>query len=65
MVYNLGDCRMTLPAMKEPSALIPLAMSLAALTTLLLHVALFGMARAALWTLTLQAGAALTAPAPV
>jgi hypothetical protein len=38
---------MTVSPMKQPSALIPIAMSLAALATVLCHVALFGVAREA------------------
>ena len=91
---------MNISIMKEPSAFLPLAMSLAALATVLVHVAMFGVAREAdegtaahIWqilmtaqipivaffaikwlpqtprqallVLTLQAGAALAALAPV
>jgi len=38
---------MTVSPMKQPSALIPIAMSLGALATVLYHVALFGVAREA------------------
>src|SRR6266581_2888958 len=41
-----GGFPMTLPAMiKQPSAFLPLAMSLAALATVLLHLARFGVVR--------------------
>ena len=36
---------MTVSPMKQPSALIPITMSLAALATVLCHIALFGVAR--------------------
>lgn len=38
---------MTVSPMKQPSALIPIAMSLAALATVVVHVALYGAAREA------------------
>jgi hypothetical protein len=38
---------MSIAAMKKPSALIPVAMSLAALAVVLVHVALYGAAREA------------------
>lgn len=38
---------MSLSAIKQPSAWIPIAMSLAALVTLLFHIALYGVAREA------------------
>ena len=38
---------MTVSSLKQPSALIPIAMSLAALATVLCHIALFGIAREA------------------
>lgn len=36
---------MNVSSMKQPSALIPIAMSLAALVTVLYHIALYGIAR--------------------
>ena len=38
---------MDFPTLKKPSAFLPLAMSFAALATVLVHVALFGVAREA------------------
>lgn len=38
---------MNISIMKKPSAFLPLAMSFAALTTVLVHVAMFGVAREA------------------
>jgi len=38
---------MNVSLMKQPSALIPVAMSLAALATVLFHIAIFGVAREA------------------
>jgi hypothetical protein len=38
---------MTMSTLKQPSALIPIAMSMAALVTVLVHVALYGTAREA------------------
>jgi hypothetical protein len=42
-----GGCRMNTSTLKKPSALLPVAMSLAALAVVLIHVIRFGVAREA------------------
>jgi hypothetical protein len=43
----IAEAWMTVSPMKQPSAVIPIAMSLAALGTVLLHIAVYGVAREA------------------
>ncbi len=45
--YGAPEVLITVSPMKQPSAVIPIAMSLGALATVLYHVALFGTAREA------------------